>query len=949
MKIKKLTMKAFGSYGTETALDYSDLQNGLYLIRGKTGAGKTTIFDAVMIALYGEASGERRDFAMFHSDFVPKSVDSEVELVFEHKGGTHRVRRVQHFKKTKGTESEYVAVSPEATFWEDGKPVIEKATVVTERIKRLIGLSAAQFRQIVMLAQGDFRKFLDAKSDERGAILRQIFDTSDYRGVTDRLCAAYGTLKDELDKEKKNISVLVGNMTVPADVTEEERAKLNADHPELLSALEGLVARETASADALAKTAKARAEKFNKLNAGRETAKIRNGQLNDLESARRKMAELEGKKEEMGVRASVKETALRALPAKRAMEAATSRADELATQEAKLRDEETKLNDLRQKKEAAEAELQALGYDEESVADLDKELAQLCSLQEDFKKLEENQKAKANLDREIQEKKKRIEDFAAQFKTAKEELKKLNAQLEDLGNPEEKKAKYQAEVGVCDEKLKNLKTLLNNVIEVESSLEKRKSTLLAQAKTLLGEDALTWEELAAGERISAAQSEIEARKDSANTAAGDADVKIKQKSDLRKKVDESTKARDAADNALNAEQSNYNNTLVPRQTELATMITDLEERVKGLGTKEQFGSGLKKKQDDRDQMDAAVKAVANKVQKATDAFIQKNGEVNGLCSALNSLRQKTTDSKADLTACLEKCGYADVFALKADLAGLPPQMDEAWLTGETEALGSYELDLKTTGEVISKLSKETEGCVAVDLEALDDEIGRAKEKAERDTDAANAAKNLRDGHQELLEKVSSSGEKLARTATGFRRLGELVGMVNGGQGQGADRIDFERYMLGANLREVLAMANVRLDIMSGGRYELVHRVEGLNQKTTAGLDIDVLDHVTGARRRAGSFSGGEGFQASMALALGLSDVVKSHAGSAGLDSTFIDEGFGSLDGDVLENCVRVLKDLAGGKRQVGIISHVEKLEEDIWPQIVVESGVHGSSARIEKR
>ena len=169
MKIRKLTMKAFGSYGDETVLDYADLQEGLYLIRGETGAGKTTIFDAVMIALYGEASGERRDFAMFHSDFVPKSVDSEVELEFEHKGGTHRVRRVQHFKNTHGTD-EYVAVTPKATFWEDGKPVIERATAVTNRITELIGLTAAQFRQIVMLAQGDFRKFLDAKSDERGAI-----------------------------------------------------------------------------------------------------------------------------------------------------------------------------------------------------------------------------------------------------------------------------------------------------------------------------------------------------------------------------------------------------------------------------------------------------------------------------------------------------------------------------------------------------------------------------------------------------------------------------------------------------------------------------------------------------------------------------------------------------------------------------------------------------------
>ncbi len=359
MKIRKLTMKAFGSYGDETVLDYADLQEGLYLIRGKTGAGKTTIFDAVMIALYGEASGERRDFAMFHSDFVPKSVDSEVELEFEHKGGTHRVRRVQHFKNTRGT-AEYVAATPKATFWEDGRPVIERATDVTKRITELIGLTAAQFRQIVMLAQGDFRKFLDAKSDDRGAILRQIFDTSDYRGVTDRLCVAYGKLKEERDKEKNNISVQVGNMTLPEDVSEEERPKFNADHPELLSALEGLVARETDSADALAETAKASAEKFTNLNANRETAKIRNRQLKELASARERMAALEGKKDEMAGRESVRGTALRALPAKRAMEAAASRAEDLATQEGKLRDEEAKLNDLQQKKAAAEAARQAL-------------------------------------------------------------------------------------------------------------------------------------------------------------------------------------------------------------------------------------------------------------------------------------------------------------------------------------------------------------------------------------------------------------------------------------------------------------------------------------------------------------------------------------------------------------------------------------------------------------
>lgn len=945
MKIKKLTMKAFGSYGTETTLDYSDLQDGLYLIRGKTGAGKTTIFDAVMIALYGEASGERRDFAMFHSDFVSKSVDSEVELVFEHKGGTHRVRRVQHFKKTRGTEDEYVAVSPEATFWEDGKPVIEKASVVTKRIAELIGLTAAQFRQIVMLAQGDFRKFLDAKNDERGAILRQIFDTSDYRGVTDRLCVAYGKLKEERDKEKNNISVLLGNM---ADVSEEERPKFNADHPELLSALEGLVARETDSADALAETAKASAEKFNKQNAGRETAKIRNGQLKELKSARERKAALEGRKDEMAERKSVMGTALRALPAKRAMEAAASRAEELATQEEKLQNEEAKLKDLQQKKAAAESERQALGYDEKSVAELDDELAQLRPLQKVFVNLEESQGKKAALDREVQEKKLKIEKLTEESKTAKDALETLAADLEKLGNPEQEKAEAEANVQDCDHRLQNLETLLKNVNDIERSLAERKANLLDQAKKMLGQDAITWEELAAGEGIRAAQTKVDEQKKSAEAGVLVAIGRCGQKEQLQGKLAEAQKKCNDTEKACQAEKNQCDG-LVPRQAELAGKMKEWQEQVEGHGTRGQFEADLQAKQRARNQMDAAVKAVANKVQEATDAFSRKNGEVSGLRSALDDLRRKTVASKVDLDACLAKCGYADMSALKSDLVRLPADVDDQWLADEVKALSEYDSELTTTGDAIARLSQETEGCVTVDLKALDNEINQAQEKSDRDAAAANAAKNLRDGHQKLLERVRSSAEKLAQTALGYRRLGELVGMVSGGQGQGSDRLDFERYMLGANLREVLAMANVRLDIMSGGRYELVHRVEGLNRQGAAGLDIDVLDHVTGARRQAGSFSGGEGFQASMALALGLSDVVKSHAGSAGLDSTFIDEGFGSLDGDMLENCVRVLKDLAGGKRQVGIISHVEKLEEDIWPQIVVESGVKGSSARIEKR
>jgi DNA repair exonuclease SbcCD ATPase subunit len=344
-----------------------------------------------------------------------------------------------------------------------------------------------------------------------------------------------------------------------------------------------------------------------------------------------------------------------------------------------------------------------------------------------------------------------------------------------------------------------------------------------------------------------------------------------------------------------------------------------------------------------------VAAADERVRKAVEAL-------SGWESALKE-REKT---QQDARKALEKCatafrksiavqGYADEAAYRADAAVLPAGDVRKWLDDLAEECTKYKGDRKANAKAIADLEEETKGFKREDVAALGNEYGETEGRRDAANERAGRMNDFVAEHERVLAAIRETDRRLAETEDGMKRLDELALMATGGVGGGADRVDFVRFMLGDSLREVLEQANARLDRMTGGRFELVHRAEGRNKQGAAGLDIDVLDRTTDARRPASSFSGGEGFEASMSLALGLADVVRNHAGDVRLDSTFIDEGFGSLDDARLESCMRVLKDLAGDNRQVGIVSHVAKLEENVWPQIVVEAGADGSAVRIETR
>ena len=206
--------------------------------------------------------------------------------------------------------------------------------------------------------------------------------------------------------------------------------------------------------------------------------------------------------------------------------------------------------------------------------------------------------------------------------------------------------------------------------------------------------------------------------------------------------------------------------------------------------------------------------------------------------------------------------------------------------------------------------------------------------------------SLIENHKSTLEKADAILKKLKSSQNAWQRLDRLGRLAAGEAGEGG-KLSFDRYVMGAIFREVLAMANFRMDIMSGGKYQLMHQISADRQRAKAGLEIEVLDLTTGQQRAASTLSGGEAFFTSLALALGLSDAVQNHAGGRKLDALFIDEGFGSLSEGVLDKALEVLNQLTEGNRLVGIISHVDKLDESITQKIRVRHGDKGSTLLVE--
>ena len=1050
-----LEMTAFGSYAEKTCVPFEQLKQGLYLVAGDTGAGKTTIFDAVVFALFGKPSGRDRSADMLHCDYVEKSVDTLVKLRFEQRGKEYQVSRSIHFPKKRGEEKQYGDQQISALLLVPDRDPTEGAEKVTRRVEELLGMNAEQFRKIVMLAQGEFREFLKADSDKKNEILGKLFDNSAYlayqnllAGARDELGRKRGALREELRR------LMQGVFRRPEDLSREEAEGLLPEHPQLREHLAALTGREEEQLQRLSAEKELLQNQLSHLDSLRGAAEALNRQFDAMEQTERELHTLsdrEGKMEALLLRLERSETAYHrvrpaleeleraerdcaaaaqdlelgrkaALEAGAALERAELAAGENEEKEQRLRElalrlqlldgqlrtlreteiRRTELAKIRTEMERVRSGLAEAEQDcvkqEELLRELRARLealddAELLALQRksEYDRAVEAERAldalAGELDtlvgekRELREEEKRLHSLTADALQAEERYHRLyrsflNGQAGLMARDlrEEIQRRGEAVCPVCgstvgqrdalhfaipEEDVPNQSSVdaakeeMERAERLRADQDKRRETLGAllrkhletaaeEAEALLGLRESRIEALAG--RLEERRREGRRQTALALTALHQAQADEQEKVRLRGRLPEQEQKLGKAESS----RTDLRERLRELKSRQDSMETLLQESAAGIP----FASAAEAERE-RAAMDAESEELGRSLEQSRQNLEQARtrrdtaeGSLREKQELLRSRREVKTASASALELALETWGFSDAEAVREALLPVDRGDPAGWLSGQRQLYMDWKSACSHKRAQLMEQRERLDGQSRVDLSQLLEEQRATREAAARCGDAWGRQENLLANHRQVLRQVTGTLNALRGSDgawTRLERLGSLAMGVNSQEG----KLSFDRYVMGTVFREILEMANRRLDVMSGGRYQLVHRSGAERRNAKAGLEIQVLDMSTGMQRPSESLSGGEGFFTSLALALGLADTVQNHSGGSSLDALFIDEGFGSLSSDVLEKALEVLSRLSEGRRLVGIISHVEQLEESIPQKIRVSGGKGGSTLRME--
>lgn len=920
MRPTKLVMSAFGPYTERTVLDLDKLgTSGLYLITGDTGAGKTTIFDAITFALYGEASGENRKTSMLRSKYADPSIRTEVELTFLYGGKEYRVRRNPEYDRPKSRGEGTTSEKASAEFRFPNGSVLTKQSEVNNAVSEVIGLDRAQFSRIAMIAQGDFQKLLFSPTKERREIFQKIFRTQLYQKLQEKLKETSDRLKNDRNRVSAGKEQYMGGIKCEESdplFPEAEKAK-RGDLPdcEVLSLLDELNSRDESKKKCLDEQIRKKSAEIEKAAVEKEKIKKQKKIADSLDVSKR---ELSDERQKLG-------------KYKEALDAEEGNKSEIKKTGKEIADIEAQLSDYteldRQKKSLCDAK-KAI---EDANAGLRKRNDELTKLNEDIEKLKGEQKSlekcgeeKVGLEgekREAEAQKKKFEEIrgdiddcskkAARLKKAQDEYLEKSEAAESLKleYSEKNKAYLDEQAGILAE------TLLDDqpcpvcgstehphkAVKSEKAPTKAELDRCKNAADKAEKDAE--DKSAEANRI---RGSFEAKKSAITVAAATLfpntpyDALAEAVAAGIKETDDSIK-RLTDEIAEKAEQ-------VKRKNELDKEIPKKQERVeelnKGIGKceKELAANGTEKKNAESSIAKLKAKLIFESRTAAETEIAEKKKYQDTLEKAL----KKTTD---DYNECKNK------------IARLNGKIEEAKksLKGEPSA----DIDAKIAKNDKLKAELETE---------------KSRLDAERDKISERLPAN-RDTRDNIESKVKGT----AAIESEWKWVKALADTANGTV-TGKSKIMLETYIQMNYFDRIVVRANKRLLIMSGGQYELKRRREAVNNQSQSGLDLDVIDHYNGTERDVKSLSGGESFKASLSLALGLSDEIQSSAGGVKLDTMFVDEGFGSLDEESLNQAMNALFGLAEGNKLIGIISHVSELKDRIDKQIIVTKERSGGSS-----
>ena len=919
MRPLKLTIAGFGPYAGVQELDFEALgTGGLYLITGDTGAGKTTIFDAITFALFGEASGDNREANMLRSKYADAADPTYVELTFGYDGKEYTVRRNPEYERAKTRGEGTKKQAPEAQLtYPDGR-IISKQREVDKAINDIIGLTREQFSQVSMISQGDFRKLLQADTRERQKIFRDIFKTAPYVTLQNRLKDEANELWRQMESAAASRQQYISGIACSEDSVlfpDVKKAKdgnmLTADVVELLQKL-------------IAEDKELQNTYGEQLAAVEQQLELINAQLTKTEAyAKAKTALAENRARELEKAAALEkaESVLTAAQATLPQQEALSKQiteielllpsyDDLSAKSREFSQKQAELANVQKAGQAANAAIIAL-------------MDQIAAMQIQRKDLESISAEKEKL---LRQKNQHLDQRTA-FQSLIASLGMLDVQKTKLA---EKQQAYQQADMISTQKRQTYDAINKAFLDEQAGI--LASTLTAGMPcpvcgatahpqlAVMSDHAPTEQDVKkAKETYEKAQAATHAASTAASTQKGivtNAEEKLLQ--EIQELLPDG--------NLTNARQK------AQAQIELLTLqLQKLNVAISESEAKEAL----------RNVLDQQLPQKQTELTAAQQKAIRSKEQVAALNSTLEQLEKSIVQLGQSLNfaskseALEQKAHLQQTFhTLKTALIQAENNRNTciAELTGIRAAIAQLQAQLAEGGETETATFQE-EKCALT---------ARKKEIAEKQKNVY--ARLMANGKAQA--DIAAKAEQMTRLEEKHRWLRALSDTANGTV-TGKDKIMLETYIQTTYFDRILQRANLRLLKMSGGQYDLKRRRKAESMRGQSGLELDIIDHVNGTERSVNTLSGGEAFLASLALALGLSDEVQMSTGIK-LDTLFVDEGFGSLDSEALSKAYQTLAGLTEGNRLVGIISHVTELKERIDKQIVVTKQKLGGSSAVIK-
>lgn len=935
MRPTKLIISAFGPYKGETVIDMNKLgESGLYLITGDTGAGKTTIFDAITYALYGEPSGTNREVSTLRSKYAEPDAETFVELEFEYFGKHYRVRRNPEYERPKkrgeGTTKQSADVTLECL---DSGEKFTKNDEVAFKVQDIMGINRNQFLQIAMIAQGDFLKLLNAPTKERRDIFRKIFKTNLIDDFVNRLKNSTNELDRQCRELRTSVRETICSMKAPENDTfqivldKAKRGELPTE--EIINAAEETIARDGQALENIDGQIELKERLISEqdkiitqaqqIKTQRETLAVKKNELQKqtqlLESAQAELKEAETFKPEI-------EKLLSEIPTQRER---LKNYDELEKNSGELKKAKSDLQklsesfsrgqaqDKNEKKnlEKAKAEVESLKdiSSEEigftiKIKELDTELGQL-------KKFETELTEYRNAVRKYSDAQKVFEHTVKIFKQAKEKADKLTDEYDNINL-----LFLNEQAGIIADRLTDGKPCpvcgslhhpmpahKSEYAPTESDVKKAKSDMEKAVKI---KETASNDERKSSETANSYKGDTEAKRAGIDKNGAELFGDKYSYDVVNSLITESNSYLNSEKNKAQSELTKIRQS-VQRRNELDKEIKNLtESQVKTSQGLQQLVNRITEKQTVVSRLESEIEILRGKLE--FDSKASANKHIDILVKRKSLLEQNIENSKNKLSTVRDK-----VSAINGEVKSLEEQLE-----------GKPDFDIEQ--EMLKKSIAETE------KKKLSDKRDDIKLRVEYNTTS--------------LKKIHETSDKLIKTEHELSWHQTLSETASGSL-KGKDKVNFETYILAHYFDSIIGHANTRLLVMTSGHYELVRRKEAANKQGQSGLDLDVIDHYNGTSRSVSSLSGGESFLASLSLALGLSDEVQSSSGGIKLDTMFVDEGFGSLDEETLRTAMNALTSLTEGNRLVGIISHVSELKDRIDKQIVVtKNRSDGSNVKI---